>query len=138
MIMGKDKLIPVFAMILLIIGIFSAIYVHATMVNKKTITIQGEEYTIDQLFSIGETKTIQTVEGEKTGVALDDLILKIGMGCPSCYNYVFKGGDGYQQTISWDLMEKGVLSKNRKIYFPESTKTAKGLWVKDIVEIEVK
>ena len=135
MIMGKDKLIPVFAMIVLIIGIFSAIYVHATMVNKDTITIQGKEYTIDQVFSIAQTRTIKTDEGEKTGVALDDLIKKIGFGCTSCHNYVFKGGDGYQQTISWDLMQKGVLTENRKIYFPD---TAHALWVQDIVEIEVK
>ena len=133
--MGKEKLIPVLAMIVLLIGIFSAIYVHATMINKETITIQGKEYTIDQVFSITQTKTIVTDEGEKTGVALDDLIKKIGFGCTSCHNYVFKAGDGYQQTISWDLMQNGVLTENRKIYFPD---TAHALWVHAIVEIEVK
>ena len=133
--MGKEKLIPVLAMIVLLIGIFSAIYVHATMINKDAITIQGKEYTIDQVFSIAQTRAIKTDEGEKTGVALDDLIKKIGFGCTSCHNYVFKAGDGYQQTISWDLMQKGVLTENRKIYFPD---TAHALWVYDIVEIEVK
>ena len=60
MLLGKEKVIPVFAMIILIVGTASAIYVHSTQINKDTITIQGEEYTIDQLFKISEKRTIQT------------------------------------------------------------------------------
>ena len=57
MILGKEKLIPIFAMIVLLIGTFSAIYVHATQIDKDSITINGQEYTIDQIFSVAESKT---------------------------------------------------------------------------------
>ncbi|MCK5636944.1 MAG: hypothetical protein KAH91_05920, partial [Thermoplasmatales archaeon] len=104
-------------------------------IDKETIAINGEEYTIDQLFYIAEEKTIQTIEGEKTGVSLEDLISKIGIGCPSCYEYTIKAKDGYQQTVEWDIMKTGVLSNIKKVYFPD---TPKKFWVGDIVEIEVK
>jgi len=48
--MGKEKIIPILAMTLLLIGIFSAIYVHANQINKDTIAINGEEYSINQIF----------------------------------------------------------------------------------------
>ena len=133
--MGKEKIIPALALVVLIIGGTSSAYVYATQIDKETIAINGEEYTIDQLFYIAEEKTIQTIEGEKTGASLEDLILKIGIGCPSCYEYTIKGKEGYQQTVEWDIMKTGVLSNVKKVYFPD---TPKKFWVGDIVEIEVK
>jgi len=135
MITGKEKLIPIFAMIVLLIGTFSAIYVHATQINKDTITIYGQEYTTDQLFSIADTRTIETDEGEKTGIALDDLMVKVGVGCPSCHKYVIKARDKYQQTVNWNVMKTGILTDYGKVYFPD---TAHSFWVRDVIEIEVK
>ena len=132
--MGKEKLIPIMAMIVLLVGISSTIYVHASIINKETITIKGEEYTFDQLSLMSKTRTINTDEGEKTGIALDDLIINAGIGCPSCHKYTFKAKDGYQQTIDWEHMKKGILSKESRIFFPD---TAHALWVRDIIEIEV-
>ena len=77
--MGKEKIIPILALVVIIIGGISTAYVYATQVDKNTITLNGQDYTIDQIFYIGRTKTIQTIDGEKTGVALDDLILKAGV-----------------------------------------------------------
>ncbi len=133
--MGKEKIIPILALVVLIIGGTSSAYVYTTQIDKETIAIKGVEYTIDQLFYIAEEKTIQTIEGEKTGVSLEDLISKIGIGCPSCYEYTIKAKDGYQQTVEWDIMKTGVLSNIKKVYFPD---TPKKFWVGDIVEIEVK
>lgn len=135
MILGKEKIIPIFALIILIIGSISAVYVHSTMINKDTITIEGFEYTVDQLFDMTEQRTIKTDKGEKTGMALDDIIIKIGVHCPSCNKYIFIGDDRYQQTVSWELMQKGILSKDRTIYFPD---TPHAFWVKNVVKIEVK
>lgn len=132
--MGKDKLIPVFAIVLLLVGISAVIYVHATHVDKDTITINGEEYTIDEIFTIAETKTISTDDGEKTGVSLEDLMNKIGGSCTGC-DYTFKAKDAYQQTVDYETLKRGVLTKDSRVFF---TDTAHALWVSDVIEIEVK
>ena len=131
---GKE-LIPIIAMIVLLIGTFSSLYVHATQINKDTITINGQEYSIDQLFSMVNIITIVTDEGEKTGIALEDLILKVGKSCATCNDYTIKAKDKYQQTVNWDVMKTGILTDHSKVYFPD---TAHSLWVRDVIEIEVK
>ena len=133
--MGKEKFIPILALIVIIIGGISTAYVYATQIDKDTIRINGQEYTIDQIFYLGETRTIQTIEGEKTGVALDDLIKKVGVGCSTCYEYTIKAKDGYEKTVNWDILKNGVLTEVKRVFFPD---TAKAFWVRDIVEIEVK
>ncbi len=132
--MGKEKLLPVFAIAVLLIGCFSALYVNATEVNSKTIKIIDQEYTISQIFSLADTRTIITDEGEKTGVALDDLIIKTSGKCYSCSKYTFKAKDSYQQTFTWEDLQKGILTRENRIYFPD---TAHSFWIRDIVEIEV-
>jgi hypothetical protein len=133
--MGKEKLVPVFAMILLLIGVFSTLYVHASQVDKDTIKISGREYTIDQIFSIASTKVIQTDEGEKTGADLEELIAKTGTDCSSCNQFTFKAKDGYQQTVTREIMKTGILTSSSIVYFPD---TAHTFWVRDVIEIEVK
>ena len=132
---GKELLLPVLAMTVLLIGTAAAVYVHETQINKDTITINGEEYSIDDIFLIAEKRVIETDEGEKSGVALDDLLIKTGYSCLSCHSYVIKGADGYQQTIPWDMAQNGVLTKERIVFFSDS---AHSFWIRDIVEIEVK
>jgi len=132
--MGKEKLLPVFAIVVLLIGCFSALYVNAIEIDSKTIKINDREYTISQIFSLVSTRTIVTDEGKKTGAALDELIIKTGSMCSSCNAYTFKSKDGYQQTVTWDYLENGVLTHENRIYFSNS---AHSFWVKDLVEIEV-
>ena len=133
--LGKEKLIPIFAMIVLLIGTFSAIYVNATQVDKDTITINGEEYTIDQIFSIARSKEIETDEGMKSGISLEDLMIKVGISCVSCSKYTFKAKDGYQQTVDFEILKSGILTDYSRVYFED---TAHALWVSDVIEIEVK
>jgi len=133
--MGKEKIIPILAISVLLLGVFSALYVNATQVNKDTITINGNDYTISQLFSMGTKRTINTDEGEKTGIALDDLILKVGVGCPTCHTYIIKAEDKYQQTISWDILKTGILTDYGRVFFPD---TAHTFWIRNVIEIEVK
>ena len=135
MIFGKEKIIPIIAMSLLLIGASSAIYANETQIDKETIRINGIEYSIDHLFGLSSVKTIITDEGEKEGIALDELILKLNINCPECSQYTIKGSDTYQQTINWDIIKTGILTDYRKVFFPD---TAQYLWVKDIIEIEVK
>ena len=137
MLSGKEKIIPGIAIIILLIGIFSTIYVHATQINTDKITIDGVEYTKDQIFIIANKKTINTVEGEKTGFDLEDLMQKTAGNnyCLTCSEFTIKGKDSYQQTVDWDTMKTGVLTEKGKVYFPD---TPKFYWVEDVVEIEVK
>ena len=135
MILGKEKIIPIIAMSLLLVGTSSAIYVHETQIGKNIIKINENEYTIDQIFNIGSIKTVDTDDGEKTGISLEDLIFKLGINCPDCHMYTIKGNDKYQQTVSWDILKTGVLTDYQKVYFPD---TAHYLWVSNVVEIEVK
>jgi len=132
--MGKKKIIPILAMAILLIGIISTLYVYATEINKDTITINGQEYTYETLLLLGGEKTIETVDGEVTGVSLENVVKSIGIGCTSCSKYTIKAADGYQKTIEWDVLKTGVLSKESGVYFPD---TPKALWVRDVVEIEV-
>lgn len=132
--MGKEKLLPVLAIVILLIGCLSALYVNATEVHTNTIKINDKEYTLNEIFNFVNKRTLVTNEGEKTGVALDDLIIKTNSKCPSCNLFTFKGKDGYQQTVTWEFLQKGVLTKENRIYFSE---TSSFLWVKNIVEIEV-
>lgn len=133
--MGKEKFIPILALVIILISGISTIYVYATQIEKDTITINGEEYTIEQIFYLGEIKSIQTIEGEKNGVALENLIQKIGIGCTSCFEYTIKAKDGYQKTVPWSIMKTGILTDNKRVFFPD---TPKAFWVGDIIDIEVK
>ena len=133
--MGKEKIIPILAIVFLITGTTSAIYVHEAQINKDTITINGQEYTAEQIFSTAEYKTIETDEGIKSGVSLESLMVKVGITCPSCNKYTFKAKDGYQQTVDFETLKSGILTNYSRVYFPN---TAHALWVRDVIEIEVK
>jgi hypothetical protein len=133
--MGKEKIIPILALIVIIISGTSTAYVYVIQVDKETIALNSEEYTIEQLFYLAEIKTIDTMDGEKTGISLEELIPKVGIACPSCHEYTIKAKDGYEKTVEWDVMKTGVLSDIKKVFFPD---TPKAFWVGDIIEIEVK
>jgi len=100
MLSRKEKIIPILAISVLLLGVLSVLYVNATQINKDTITINGNQFTLDQIFSMTKSRSIETDEGEKTGIALDDLMLKSGVSCPSCHNYIIKAEDKYQQTFN--------------------------------------
>lgn len=138
--MGKEKIIPIFAIIVLLIGIFSTLYVHASrssnVVEEGQIVIAGETYSFEEIFSSTEQKTIETTEGEKTGVALDNLIINnFKTLCYSCHDYIIEGEDGYKKTVDWYMMQKGILAENGQVFFTDS---ARAFWIRDVIKIEVK
>ena len=133
--MGKEKIIPIFAILLLLVGTASAVYVEVNKISTYTIKINGQEYSIEELFNLGEIITINTDEGEKTGISIESLIIKSNIGCPSCFIYIIKGADGFQQTVEWEIMKTGILTDYPRVYFPD---TAHKFWVKGVYEIEVK
>ena len=137
--MGKEKIIPIFAMVLLLIGTFSTLYVHALSQNKVVeegdILINDQTYSFEEIFSKYEEKTITTEEGKKTGIALDKLIMENYEGCYSCKSYLIEGEDGYKKTVDWSMIQKGIINDEGRVFFPDS---AHAFWVRDVVKIEVR
>ena len=129
--MGKEKLIPTLAFIVILIGGLSSIYVYATQINSEYININGQEYTIDQLFFIGEERTFETF----SGIALDNLMIKIGIPEPEKHEYTIIASDGYQKTVKWENMKNGLLTEEGQSIFSDLPKAFR---IKDIVKIEVK
>ena len=128
--MEKNKLIPIFAIIVILVGICSSIYVHATQIDSKYININGQEYSIDQLFDISEEKTYETY----SGIALDNLIVKTGVENPEKHEYTIIGADDYQKTVKWENMRNGLLTEDGESIFSDLPKAFR---VKDIIEIKV-
>jgi len=129
--MGKEKLIPIFALIVIIMGGLSSIYVYATTAESDYITINNTKYTIDQLFFIGEERTID----DYSGIAFDVVIFKISVSNPKTREYTLIASDGYQKTVKWENMENGLLTEEGQSIFSD---LPKAFWVKDIIKIEVK
>lgn len=109
------------------------VYVYTTRSSSEMITINNEAYTIDELFFMAKTRSIESTG--YTGVALDDLIMKAGVSSPWDHEYTIIGGDGYQKTVSWASMKKGLLTRDRMSVFPDLPRAYQ---VKNIVKIEVK
>ena len=131
--MGKNRLIPIFALLILLIGSVSSIYVYATQATTETLLVNGQNYTIDQLFSLAQPRSFN--ESQYSGIALDNLMLKTGVSHPEQHSYTLKGEDGYEKTVTWENMKNGLLTKNRESVFSDLPKAYR---VKDIVTIEVK
>jgi len=139
---GKEKIIPILAMVVLLIGIFSTIYVNAIENDKKLpdnkLMINGNEYSFEKLSKNFQSVTIETDDGEKTGLPLEKIITYAGVNCPSCNRYTFKASDPYQQTALWTDVKTGILTYDEKynlrVYFPNLAHT---FWVYNLIEIEV-
>ena len=131
--MGKDRLLSIFALLILLIASVSSIYVYATQTTTETLLINGQHYTIDQLFSLTKSRTLN--DSQYTGIALDDLLLKTGVSHPEKHTYTLKGADGYEKTVTWENLKNGLLTKEGESVFSDLPKAFR---VKDIVTIEVK
>ena len=128
--MGKDTIIPIFAIMILLVAGGSSIYVYATTTESTVITIGETDYTIDQIFYIADHRSIESY----TGVALDDLIVKAGISDPEHKDYTLIASDGYQKTVQWKNIENGLLTEEAQSIFSD---LPKAFWVKDIIYIEV-
>jgi hypothetical protein len=130
--MGKDRILPIFALLFLLIGSFSSIYVYTTQATTDTLLVNGQYYTINQLFSLTQPRTLN--ESQYTGIALDDLMLKTGVLKPEQHTYTLKGSDGYEKTVTWENMKNGLLTRDNESVFSD---LPKAFHVKDIITIEV-
>ena len=128
--MGKEKLIQICAFIVIVIGSLSTIYTFVSQANSDFIEIDGQEFTINQLFLLGEKKTFETY----SGVALDDIIINIGIINPSEREYNIVGSDGYQKTVKWENMKNGFLTSDGTSIFSDLPKAFR---VREIIRIEV-
>lgn len=131
--MRKDRFIPIIALIILTVASISSVYVYSTQASTDTILINGQHYTIDQLFSFTKPRTFTDLN--YSGIAMDDLIIKTGLKNPESHIYTIIGSDGYQKTVTWENMINGLLTKNRVSVFSDLPKAFR---VKDVVTIEVK
>jgi hypothetical protein len=131
--MGKDRLLPIFALLILLIASTSSLYVYATQTTSDSLLVNGQSYTIDQLFPL--VKPRASNDSQYSGIALDDLMVKTGVVHPEQHTYTLRGADGYEKTVTWENMKNGLLTKNRESIFSDLPKAFR---VKDIVTIEVK
>lgn len=133
---SKERIIPIIAICVLLIGSFTSIYVYAlnsnNTANNDFITINDEEYSLEYLFSSSIIRNLDSVNA--SGIALDNIITSINVNCPSCNSYKIIGKDGYSQTVTWENMQNGVLTSELKVVFSDLPKAFN---VKDVVEIEV-
>jgi len=140
--LGKEKIIPILAMAVLIIGIISTIYVYANENSEELtgiyIIINGNQYSFNELNEKFQNITIETDDGEKIGIPLEKIIPFSGIDCPSCNKYTLIASDPYQQTVLWKDVKTGVLTYdtkyNLRVYFPNLAHT---FWVYNLKEIEV-
>ncbi len=140
--MGKEKIIPIIAIIFLLTGISSSIYVYATTpsvssynTGDKSITVNNQQFTIEQIFSDAQLRDIVTPDGINfSGVALDDLIMKTKIDCPLCHEYKIVAADSYEKTVTWENMQNGVLTEDGTAAFSD---LAKAFRVKYVIKIEV-
>ncbi len=131
--MGKDRLLPITAMCVLIIACTSSLYVYASQTTTDTLLINGHEYSIDHLFSMTTPRSFN--DSDATGIALDNLMMKTGVTHPEQHTFTLRGADGYEKTVTWENMNNGLLTKNRESIFSDLPKAFR---VKDIITIEVK
>ncbi len=131
--MGKDRLLPITAVFILFIASTSTLYVYASHPTNDTLLVNDQEYNIDQLFLIIKPRLFN--DTNTTGIALDDLMIKIGVSQPEQCTYTLRGSDGYEKTVTWENMKNGLLTKNRESIFSDLPKAFR---VKDIIMIEVK
>jgi len=128
--MNKSKHLPIIAVLILLVAIGASIFTNASKQDSTLITINGEAYTVGDLFDMAQQKTI---EGE-SGVALDSLIEQAGVEDPQLLSFTLIGTDGYQKTVNWENMQNGILTSSRESVFSDLPKAFK---VKEIVEIKV-
>ncbi len=131
--MGKERILPILAISILLLASGSTIYVYASQANATQITVNQQSYTINQLEQLADQRTFE--ELDYTGIALDDLIQKTGVSSPDKHEYTITGSDGYQKTVSWEHMQKGLLTHDGMTVFVDLPKAYR---VKDVIEIEVK
>jgi hypothetical protein len=130
--MDSKKIIILTALMILIIGSISTIYVFANQIDTSHISINNQEYTIEQIFLENEPISLETLN--YSGVSLKDLLIKSGVEEGNNHKYIIIGSDGYQKTVNWNNINNGLLTFEKEVIFSDLPKMYR---VRDIVKIEV-
>lgn len=131
--LNKDTVIPVIAIGILLLGIGTSVYVHATEQEVgETILIGEEEVTLSYLFQICQQRSFE--DGAYSGIALDDIILKTGITAAEDHEYTIIGADAYQKTVTWENLKHGLLTEEKSVIFSDLPKAFR---VRNVVEIKV-
>lgn len=128
----RKKFLILLAVALLAVGIGSTLYVTSFKSSEKTegLFVGGTEFSLKQLFGTLELVTV----GEHQGVALAEVINKAGIENPEEQKYTIIAEDGYQKIVGWESMQGGMLTREKRVIFPDLPKQ---YWIKNIARIEV-
>lgn len=103
--------------------------------NLKRDGIYNEIYFDEPyLIKIGNISIIIFENICKGEIELEKIINLSKVSEPEKHRYTIIGEDGYQQTVEWEDIKKGVLNEKRKVTFPHLPKK---FWVKNVFKIEV-
>ena len=128
----KQRFIIFLAVILVAIGVGSTLYLTSFRGSKKVegLFIGETEFSLNELF---DTLELIVVE-EYQGVSLAELINKAEIQNPEEKKYTVAAEDGYQKTVEWKSIQEGVLTREKRVVFPDLPKQ---YWMKNIAKIEV-
>lgn len=127
--MKNKKLIPILAIAVLLIGVGTSVFVFLNSQNTGVVTFNGQEFSKKELFALSTEKIIE----EFSGIALDTLMMDLGISDPEDLEYTFIASDGYQKTVFWENMQNGILTNDMMSVFSDLPKAFR---VKDIIEIK--
>jgi len=106
-------------------------------VTAKTISVNGKLFVWPQVFHIVDSD-VELMDDENNtyeGVYLSSAINITGLSGQDTHTYNLIGGDGYNQTVTWEDMTKGILVEDDfKCFFPH---LAKKFHITNIAAIEV-
>lgn len=128
----KQRFIIFLAIILVAIGVVSTLYLTLFRGSEKAegLFIGETEFSLNELF---DTLDLIVVE-EYQGVSLAELINKAEIQNPEEKKYTVAAEDGYQKTVEWKNIQEGVLTREKRVVFPDLPKQ---YWMKNIAKIEV-
>jgi len=101
------------ALLIAIIAVVAIIIVAAVLVlppaeeEDQTATINGTEYTYEQMMDEFGTETV----GDHEGVPLGAIITDTNLTSPEDHAYVLTADDGYAMAVTWDNLETGILAQ---------------------------
>jgi len=136
--MKVERIAPVIAVSLLLLGIFSTVYVESSKekISPDYLKINGNRFEIKEILKSCSEKEIKPeAGGAYTGISLADMINFSGVKNPSEYKYKIVGSDGYSKTVDWNALQNGIFYvEEKKVIFSDLPKQ---FWVRDVVEIKV-
>ncbi len=87
--------------------------------DEPIITVNGEEFTFDELFDLFGTKTITVDDEDYEGIPLHLIVQVSGVATPAERQYRITAFDAYSKDVTWDDMTRGVLMEEEmRTVFP--------------------